>query len=66
MARSKLDAYADDICSLYRDGTPAGVIAKNYGVTTTTVTTFLKKLGLMHDRPRGWVSNDTILNQKGL
>jgi hypothetical protein len=55
MGRSKLDAHADDICRRYRNGQTAASIAREYDATTTTITTFLKKVGLREAIPRGFV-----------
>lgn len=64
MTRLKLGAFSDDITRLYRDGNSARSIAKTYNTTTTTVTNFLKKIGLMEHRGRGYIPNSFRSAQK--
>lgn len=53
MITSKLEAFSNDIFCKYREGVPAIRLAKEYGVCTTTMTTFLKKYGLAPHLKRG-------------
>jgi hypothetical protein len=47
MARRKLAAHVNDIISKYRNGTSAAALAREYQCTTTTVTSQLRKFGVM-------------------
>lgn len=53
MPTVKLAAHADDILSRYRNGESAASLAREYQATTTTVTSLLKKLGVMPSLQRG-------------
>ena len=64
MTISKIAAYRNDINRLYRDGVSAGVIARQFDVTTTTITNHLKKVGLMEGRPRGFIPDSSLAVQK--
>lgn len=64
MTSLKLGAFSDDIARRYRNGDSATNIAKAYKVSTTTVTNFLRKIGLMEYIPRGYVSNKIKEAQK--
>lgn len=47
MAREKLAPHRNDIIRLYRNGISAAEIGRTYNATTTTVTTLLKRAGVM-------------------
>lgn len=53
MITSKLEAFSNDIFCKYRKGVSATRLAKEYGVCTTTMTSFLKKYGLAPHLKRG-------------
>lgn len=53
MTISKLAHVANDVISLYREGVSAAEIARRNDVTTTTVTSLLKKHGVMPQLKRG-------------
>jgi len=53
MTIPKLAHVANDAIKLYREGASAASIAKQFGVTTTTVTSLLKKHGVMPALERG-------------
>lgn len=53
MALRRLASHLNDIIKLYRSGSSAASIARKYGVTVTTVTTELRKVGVMPLVKRG-------------
>jgi very-short-patch-repair endonuclease len=60
---SKLDAFTDDIIGKYRNGMSACKIAKEYKTTTTTVTTLLKKFGVMQHLKRGEHDSENYIDR---
>jgi hypothetical protein len=61
---SKLAPFFNDIARRYRDGESAASIGRYYKATTTTVTSFLKKHGLMIARGRGEVDEAVIQDRQ--
>ena len=52
MLKSCLSPHTNDIINAYTEGVSACQLAKQYGVTTSTVTSFLIRLGVMEYTPR--------------
>ena len=63
MATNKLSSFSNDIFCKYRNGISASKLAKEYNVSTTTMTTFLKQNGLAQERKRG-VSKEGMEDRK--
>jgi len=64
MTIPKLARHANDIYRLYREGTSATAIGRQYNVTTTTVTKLLKDAGLMRARKRGECDDLVVEHRK--